>query len=272
MPRPSSFSPATGSGCGVLDPSELEQIAAAVARAAAVIVTDGHRRPVAVGSKASPTDVVTETDLNAEDLIRRLLHDATPEAGTLGEEGGVTLPGARLQWVIDPLDGTVNFLHGVPIFAVSIAAAVDGEVVAGAVLDVLRDELFSAHLGGGACRDDEAIAVSGCLSLAEALVATGFSHRAGERLREADVAHRLLARAGDLRCFGSAALELCWAASGRVDAYYQRHTESWDRAAGALIAAEAGATVELPCPENGDLVIVAEPAIFDELRAIVQVG
>jgi myo-inositol-1(or 4)-monophosphatase len=250
-------------------PRELERIAGAVARAAAAVVTDAHRRPVAVGSKLSPTDVVTETDLRAEALIRRLLAEATPGAGALGEEGGATLPAARVQWVIDPLDGSVNFLHGVPVFAVSIAAAVDGEVVAGAVVDVLRGELFAAHVGGGASQDSAPISVSGCTTLAEALVATGFSHRADERLRQAEVAHRLLSLVGDLRCFGSAALELCWVACGRVDAYYQRHTELWDHAAGALIAAEAGAGVELPCPENGDLVVAAEPAIFDELRAIV---
>ena len=215
---------------------ELERIAAAVARAAATVVTDAHRRPVAVGSKVSPTDVVTETDLRAEALIRRLLAEATPGAGALGEEGGATLPAARVQWVIDPLDGSVNFLHGVPVFAVSIAAAVDGEVVAGAVVDVLRGELFSAHSGGGASQDSVPISVSGCTTLAEA------------------------------------ALELCWVACGRVDAYYQRHTELWDHAAGALIAAEAGAEVELPCPENGDLVVAAEPGIFDDLRAVVAAG
>ena len=250
-------------------PRELERIATAVARAAAEVITDAHRRPVAVGSKASPNDVVTETDLHAEDLIRRLLQEATPDAGALGEEGGETLPGARLQWVIDPLDGSVNFLHGVPIFAVSIAAAVDGEIVAGAVVDVLRGELFCAHRAGGASCDGAPIAVSGCAELAHGLVASGFSHRDGERRRQTEIAQAVLSHAGDLRCFGSAALQLCWVACGRVDAYYQRHTEPWDRAAGALIAAEAGAEVELPCPENDDLVIVAEPAIFDDLRAIV---
>jgi myo-inositol-1(or 4)-monophosphatase len=250
-------------------PRELERIAAAVARAAAALVTDAHRQPVPVGRKSSPTDVVTETDLRAEDLIRRLLREATPEAGALGEEGGETTPGARLQWVIDPLDGTVNFLHGVPLFAVSVASAVDGEVVAGAVVDVLRNELFSAHLGGGASSDGEPIAVSECPSLAQALVATGYSYRADERTRQGEVARRLLSRAADLRCFGSAALELCWVACGRVDAYYQRDTALWDRAAGALIAAEAGADVELPCPENDDLVLVAGKGIFEELRALV---
>ncbi len=251
-------------------PSELERIAAAIARAAAAVVTDSHRRPVLVGRKSSPTDVVTETDLYAEDLIRRHLREATPEAGVLGEERGQTRPGARLLWVTDPLDGTVNFLHGVPLFAVSIAAAVDGEVVAGAVVDVLRGELFSAHLGGGASCDGEPIAVSECSSIEQALVTTGFSNRAGERVRQGEVAAGLLPRAADLRCFGSAALELCWVACGRVDAYYQRGTALWDRAAGALIAAEAGADVEEPCPENGDLALVAGPGVFEELRALVQ--
>ena len=124
----------------------------------------------------------------------------------LGEEGETTAAGARLQWVIDPLDGTVNFLYGVPLFAVSIAAALDGEVVAGAVIDVLRDELFSAHRGGGARRDGEPIAVSACALLSNALVATGFSYRAELRDVQGEVAHRILSRARDLRCFGSAAL------------------------------------------------------------------
>jgi myo-inositol-1(or 4)-monophosphatase len=251
--------------------AELERIASMTARATAALIA-AVGRPVAVGRKSSPTDVVTETDLRAEELVRRLLGEATPDAGVLGEEGGGTAPAARLQWVIDPLDGTVNFLYGVPIFAVSIAAAIDGDVVAGAVIDVLRDELFSAHLGGGARRNGELIAVSSCLALADALVTTGFSYRADLRALQGEVAHRLLSRARDLRCFGSAALELCWVACARVDGYFQRDTEIWDRAAGALIALEAGARTELPCPENDDLVIAASPGVFEELRDVVQLA
>jgi myo-inositol-1(or 4)-monophosphatase len=250
--------------------SELEQIAAGTARKAAGVVIAGYGTPREVGLKSSPTDVVTQTDLRAEELVRRLLHEATPDAGVLGEEGGTTAPEARLQWVIDPLDGTINFLYGVPLFAVSIAAAIDGEIVAGAVVDVLRDEMFSAHRGGGARRDGERIAVSSCSSLPEALVTTGFSYRAELRDLQGEVAHRLLSRARDLRCFGSAALELCWVACARVDGYFQRDTEIWDRAAGALIAREAGALTELPCPENDDLVIAAGPGVFEALRAVVQ--
>jgi myo-inositol-1(or 4)-monophosphatase len=251
-------------------PGELERLAAATARTAATLVTAGYGQPHQVRQKSSPTDEVTQTDLRAEELIRRLLREATPEAGVLGEEGETTEPGARLQWVIDPLDGTVNFLYGVPLFAVSIAAALDGEVVAGAVVDVLRDELFSACLGGGARRDGEPIEVSACTSLPNALVTTGFSYQAEVRALQGEVAHRILSRARDIRCFGSAALELCWVACARVDAYFQRDTEIWDRAAGALIAAEAGARTELPCPENDDLVIAAAPGIFDDLWTVVQ--
>jgi myo-inositol-1(or 4)-monophosphatase len=251
-------------------PAELERLAAATARTAAALVTAGYGQPHEVRQKSSPTDEVTQTDLRAEELIRRLLQVATPEAAVLGEEGGTTALGGRLQWVIDPLDGTVNFRYGVPLFAVSIAAALDGEIVAGAVIDVLRDELFSAHLGGGARRDGGPIEVSACTSLPDALVATGFSYQAELRAQQGEVAHRVVSRARDLRCFGSAALELCWVACARVDAYFQRDTEIWDRAAGALIAAEAGARTELPCPENDDLVIAAAPGVFDDLWAVVQ--
>jgi myo-inositol-1(or 4)-monophosphatase len=252
------------------EPAELEHIASAATRAAASVVAAAEGRPDLVGRKTSPTDVVTQTDLRAEQVIRLLLREETPGAGVLGEEGGTTAPGARLQWVIDPLDGTVNFLYGVPLFAVSVAAAVDGEVVAGAVIDVLRDELFSAHLGGGARRNGKPISVSSCASLPHALVATGFSYRADVRAQQGEVAHRLLSRARDLRCFGSAALELCWVACGRIDGYFQRDTEIWDRAAGALIADEAGACTVLPCPENDDLLLAAAPDVFDDLWTVVQ--
>jgi myo-inositol-1(or 4)-monophosphatase len=251
-------------------PAELERVASVAARAAAGIVTAAYGEPRTVGRKSSPTDVVTQTDLRAEERVRAILLDATPAAGILAEEGGTTAPGARLQWVIDPLDGTINFIYGVPLFAVSVAAATDGEIVAGAVVDVLRGELFSAHRGGGARCDGVEISVSSCSSLPEALVTTGFSYSAELRDIQGEVAHRLLSRARDLRCFGSTAIELCWVACGRVDGYFQRDTEIWDRAAGALIAEEAGAQVEMPCPENDDLVIAAGPAVFEELRSAVQ--
>ena len=251
-------------------PAELEHIAAAVAREAASLIAPTYGHADTVGRKSSPTDVVTSTDLRAEALLTERLAAATPGAGILGEEGGTTAPEARLQWVLDPLDGTVNYLYGVPLFAVSVAAAVDGEVVAGAVTDVMRGETFTARLGGGARLDGEPIAASACTSLASALVLTGFSYHADVRGVQGEVVQRLLSRVRDVRCPGSTALELCWVACARSDAYFQRGTEIWDRAAGALIAAEAGARTELPCPENGDMVIAAAPGVFEPLWNVVQ--
>jgi myo-inositol-1(or 4)-monophosphatase len=254
------------------EPVVLEQIAGDAARAAAGVVTSAYGSADPVRRKSSPTDVVTQTDLRAEDLVRRMLQERTPSAGLVAEEAGASGADERLQWVVDPLDGTINFLYGVPVFAVSIAAAVDGEVVAGAVVDVLRDELFSASVGGGASRNGVPIVASDCDALPDALVATGFSYQASVRSLQGEVAQRLLSRARDVRCFGSAALELCWVACGRLDGYYQRDTEVWDRAAGALIAEEAGARVELPCPENDDLIIAATAGVFDELWSAVQLA
>jgi myo-inositol-1(or 4)-monophosphatase len=257
------------------DPVELGTVAASVARASARLIRTNVGTATGLGAKSSPTDVVTRTDLDAEELIRRLLADATPGAGVLGEEGGQTpMPArrdeARLQWVVDPLDGTVNFLYSLPVVAVSIAAALDGDVVAGAVVDVLRDETFSASAGQGARVDGRPIGISNCPSLAQALVLTGFSYRADIRGQQGSVVHSLLPTARDIRCFGSAALQLCWVAAGRADAYFERDIKVWDYAAGALIAHEAGAATELPCPENDDLVIAATPAVFDELRTVVE--
>jgi myo-inositol-1(or 4)-monophosphatase len=177
---------------------------------------------------------------------------------------------APLHWVVDPLDGTVNFLYSLPVIAVSIGAAVDGAIVAGAVADVVRGETFSAASGLGARVDGRPIEVSSCRGLAQALVATGFSYRARIRSHQGEVVRRLLPEVRDIRCFGSAALELSWVAAGRVDAYFERDIKLWDYAAGSLIAGEAGALVELPCPENDGLVIAAPPAVFDDLRVIVQ--
>jgi myo-inositol-1(or 4)-monophosphatase len=257
------------------NPRALEAVAASVARASAALIRTNIGRATRLGAKSSPTDVVTRTDLDAEELIRRLLADATPAAGVLGEEGGqIPTPAGddrtRLQWVVDPLDGTINFLYSLPVMGVSVAAAVDGEVVAGAVVDVLTDETFSAAAGLGARVDGRRIETSACPSLARALVLTGFSYAAEIRRRQGNVVHSLLPAARDIRCFGSAALQLCWVGAGRADAYFERDIKVWDYAAGALIAREAGAVTELPCPENDDLVIAATPAVFGELRIVVE--
>lgn len=251
-------------------PAELEWIAVdAVSRAADLIRTHVGSA-VSVGMKSSPTDVVTQTDIDSEQLIRRLLLQATPGAGIIGEEGGESVTTSRLQWVIDPLDGTVNFTYGIPLLAVSVAAALDGAIVAGAVIDVIPGEVFSATLDGGARRNGVTIGASHCSTLDAAMVMTGFSYRSELRRIQGDVVGELLPLVRDIRCFGSAALEMCWVGCGRVDAYYERDTKLWDYAAGALIAREGGAHVELPCPENDGLALAAPPALFPLLRGLIE--
>jgi myo-inositol-1(or 4)-monophosphatase len=246
--------------------AELENTAVSVARIAAAQVAAHFGNASAIATKSSDTDVVTQTDVDTETLIRRLLEEATPGCGFVGEEGGGTGADRRLQWIIDPLDGTVNFLYAVPIFSVSIAAAVDGEFVAGAVVDAMRAEVFSAHVGGGARRDGVRITTSTCSSLPQALIGTGFSYTPRLRAIQGDIIRGMLPSVRDIRCFGSAALNLCWVAMGRTDGYFERDIKVWDWAAGAIIAAEAGAEVEFPCPENDGLVMAAGRGIVESLR------
>jgi myo-inositol-1(or 4)-monophosphatase len=253
----------------IRDPASLREISMAAALEAATLIRSRLGTARVLRSKSSPTDAVTQTDLDAEHLIRGLLVEATPEAGIFGEEGGGTRPGADLQWVIDPLDGTINFLYGLPVVAVSIAAVQEGVVVAGAVVDVLQREVFSAAVDRGARLDEAPIHVVERRAISQSLVTTGFSYQAAARQRQGQILGRLLAEARDVRCFGSCALQLCWVAAGRTDAHFERHTQLWDHAAGALVAKEAGATTELPCPENDDLIIAATPGIFLQLASLV---
>jgi myo-inositol-1(or 4)-monophosphatase len=253
-----------------IQPTVLEGWATAVATEAAAIVRRRVGRGVGVRTKTSPTDVVTATDLESESFIRGRLRALAPEAGILAEESGSTEAQAPMQWIVDPLDGTVNFLYSLPVFSVSIAAAVSGRVVAGAVADVRSGEVFSASLGRGATIDGRPLRVSTLRDLSSALVATGYSYRAEVRARQAAVLGRLLPRVRDVRSFGSAALQMCWVGAGRLDAYFERDIKPWDYAAGELVAREAGARTELPCPENEDLVLVSNPALFELLWSLVQ--
>jgi myo-inositol-1(or 4)-monophosphatase len=249
-----------------LQPLALADLAASVARRAATLVRSERTQVRRLEPKSTPTDALTQTDLDAERLIRDALSAATPGCGFVAEEGGVSSPRARLTWILDPLDGTVNFTYGLPVVAISIAAAVDGHIVAGAVVDVVGGETFAATRGAGATLDGRRISTSSCASLDLALVTTGFSYRSSLRAEQGSVIAVLLPLVRDIRCFGSAALQLCWVAAGRSDAHFERDTKLWDHAAGVLIAAEAGAIVESPCPENGQLVIAATPGIHESLR------
>jgi myo-inositol-1(or 4)-monophosphatase len=253
-------------------PPALLELAEAVAREAGALLRDGLARDRAtVDTKSTRTDMVTEMDRAAEALIVQRLLAARPDDGILGEEGTDRPGTSGVRWVVDPLDGTTNYLYALPGFAVSIAAEVQGAVVAGVVYDVVHDELFAATRGGGATRDGAPIAVSGASDLALALVATGFAYDASRRARQAEALVPVLPRIRDVRRFGAAAVDLCSVACGRVDAYYERGLAAWDLAAGELIASEAGAVVTdfHGGPAVAGAVVAATPAIADELRALL---
>jgi myo-inositol-1(or 4)-monophosphatase len=200
-------------------------------------------------SKSSVEDIVTLADRENEQLIRSMLADARRDDGFFGEEGEADAGTSGLTWVVDPIDGTVNYLYGIPQYAVSIAV-VEGEpdpltwrALAGVVVNPVSGELFSATLGGGAALDGRQIRVNSGVSIDQALVGTGFSYNAQSRAAQGAVLARLISQVRDIRRDGAAALDLCSVACGRLDAYYERGLQPWDHAAGALIAREAGASV-----------------------------
>ena len=250
-------------------PSELEAIAAEAAARGADVIRAAAGALGSIRTKSSPTDPVTALDLAVEQVVREHLARRTPGASFLGEEEGAHIGDSTLGWILDPIDGTVNLTYDVPLIGVSLAATVDGEVVAGAVVDVWHDQTYTAALRAGARREGVAISPSEARELGQALVATGFEYSSEGRAAQVEAFGRVLPAARDIRCFGSAALHLCWVACGRVDAYYQRHANRWDYAAGALIAAEAGARVELPTQGNGELLLVASPRVFEPLRSLL---
>jgi myo-inositol-1(or 4)-monophosphatase len=232
-----------------------------------------------VHTKSTPTDLVSEADIAAERAIRRVLAERRPGDAILGEEGGATGEEEELRWIVDPLDGTVNFLFGIPVFAVSVAVeealsspdAASSEALAGVVLDPVREECFAATRSGAATLNGEIIVGSSRSELATAMVATGFGYDAAVRGRQAAVVTRLLPRVRDIRRAGAAAIDLAWCACGRFDAYYERGIHRWDVAAGALIARRAGLTVtELPASDEDDVgVVVAPEGLIQELVGLV---
>jgi myo-inositol-1(or 4)-monophosphatase len=223
--------------------------------------------PTAVTFKSTATDPVSDADRAAEAAVVALLTRERPDDGLLGEEGTERAGTTGLRWVIDPLDGTVNYLYGIPHAAVSVACerrAGDGwKAVAGAVHDPARGETFTAALGAGARVNGVPLRVNDPVIPAAALVATGFAYGSASRARQAAVVAALLPRVRDIRSGGSAALELCWLAAGRLDAYYEDELARWDWAAGALIATEAGAVVT----PLGTGVAAAGPALHPVLRS-----
>jgi len=253
-------------------PIELREVARRVAVDAAAVLVDGLSRTRAtIETKTTGTDMVTEMDRAAEAHIRAALRAARPDDAMVGEEGTADDGTTGVQWIVDPIDGTTNYLYGHPGFAVSVAAALDGEVVAGVVVDPLHDDVFTASRGGGAHRNGQPIRASERAELAHALVATGFSYEPARRRRQAEVLVDVLPRVRDIRRMGAAAVDLCSVGCGRVDAFYEKGLAPWDYAAGALVAAEAGAIVgDLDGgPVSSDFALAAAPGVFDALRRLL---
>jgi myo-inositol-1(or 4)-monophosphatase len=272
-------------------PAQLRAVAETVAIQAAEFVrrrraevfgaAAGSDGSDAVRSKSTPTDPVTVVDTETERLLRDRLAELRPGDPILGEEGGgpanpSATPADAVTWVLDPIDGTVNFVYGIPAYAVSVGAQIDGVSVAGAVADVVGGRVYSAAIGLGAhVIDEHGSSPLRCATvddLSMALLGTGFGYSRQRRATQAALLARILPVVRDVRRIGSAALDLCMVAAGRMDAFYEHGLQVWDRAAGALIAAEAGARVLLPAPDvNGaGLVVAAAPGVADELLAVLE--
>ncbi|WP_454789749.1 inositol monophosphatase family protein [Mycolicibacterium lutetiense] len=224
-----------------------------------------------VRSKSTPTDPVTIVDTETERWLRERLAVLRPSEAILGEEEGGQQEGRDgLSWVIDPIDGTVNFVYGIPAYAVSVAVQYDGRSVAGAVANVPAGEVYSAALGHGAevvrAGVRTPLRCSAVEELSMALLGTGFAYDPARRARQAGVLARVLPSVRDVRRIGSCALDLCMVAAGRLDAYYEEGVQVWDWAAAALIAAEAGATVWLPDAPGAEFAAASAPGVADALH------
>jgi myo-inositol-1(or 4)-monophosphatase len=255
------------------DPTELLDLGTRVAtRAADLLLAALDEVRTDVGTKSTGTDMVTEMDRAAEELIVAGILRERPEDGVVGEEGTDRAGTSRVRWIVDPLDGTTNYLYRHPGFNVSVAAAIDDVVVAGVVVDPVHAQTFTATIGGGAAVDGTPISHSGATSLDRALVGTGFGYDPDRRRQQAEVLVGVLPRVRDVRRMGAAAVDLCSVACGRLDAYYEIGLAPWDLAAGALIAIEAGASVtDLEGgPPSGAFVVAAAPAIADPLRRLLR--
>jgi myo-inositol-1(or 4)-monophosphatase len=241
-----------------------------VARAAGALLLERYRGPASgLSEKSSRTDMVSDADRDAEALIRELLAAERPEDGLLGEEGSQAEGATGRRWVVDPLDGTTNYLYRFPAWAVSVALEDGDGSLVGVVHDPLHGETYTAARGEGALVNGEGIAVSGAEDLGTALIGTGFGYDADRRAMQAEVLQRVLPQVRDVRRAGAAALDLCMVACGRLDGYYERGLNSWDWAAGSLIASEAGAAV-LPLPGEPFGLLAAVPAIAEPLAELVR--
>ncbi|MCW2762406.1 MAG: inositol monophosphatase [Marmoricola sp.] len=253
-------------------PDALLALAVATAREAGDLVASMRADGVDVAdTKSSPVDIVTKADRTCEELIRSRLLGARPGDGFVGEEGSDVPSATGVSWIVDPIDGTVNYLYGLPQYAVSIAAARDGKIVAGVVRSPALDLEYAATLGGGATRNGVPVRVRSTPPLDQALVATGFSYVADIRARQGLAVAKMLPQVRDIRRHGSCALDLCAVASGQSDAYVEEGANIWDYAAGGLVAEEAGATFEVwTSVADRDVVVCAPNAGWAEFAALVR--
>ena len=254
-------------------PDGVYELAVRMAREAGGLLAERFRAPAAgVTTKSSSIDLVSDADRASEALLREIITTRRPCDAVLGEEGGSVSGTSGLRWVVDPLDGTTNYLHGYPVWAVSIAVENERGTVLGVVHDPCRDEMFAAVRGRGTTLNGVPIGVSGADDPAHALVATGFSYNAQARVVQARAANEVLVATQDVRRGGSAALDLAWVACGRVDAFYEVPLKPWDKAAGELLVREAGGAVSALPPIDGEAdagVLAAAPRLHDPLRRIV---
>ncbi|HLH99319.1 MAG TPA: inositol monophosphatase family protein [Acidimicrobiales bacterium] len=259
------FGPATPGEDPVL--AQLAAAALAAADGSARLAAEAFGAGHTIDTKSSSTDLVSEVDRASEAHITAVLADLRPDDGLLGEEGALEEGTTGIRWVIDPLDGTTNYLFGVPAWSISIAAERDGEPIVGLVADPAHGELWAAIAGRGARRNGNRLAVAdGRSTLGTALVGTGFSYDADRRAWQAAVLGHVLPRVRDIRRFGSAALDLCAVAAGQLDGYYEWGVHAWDIAAGTIICREAGGRVDV---HPGGLAVAATPSLQAPLNGLL---
>jgi myo-inositol-1(or 4)-monophosphatase len=252
---------------------ELERLAVEFAEGAAAVVRQGRRDHMTITAKSTPTDVVTEVDQAAERWLAEQITARRADDAILGEEGGGQRRGTSgVRWVLDPIDGTVNFVLGLPLYAVSVAAELDGVVVAGAVSNPATRETFHARLGGGAYLGDVRLDGPRHVPLDRAVVGTGFSYRSDVRATQAAVVAAVLPQVGDVRRLGAASVDLCFLAAGRLDGYFEVGLNVWDFAAGGLVATEAGCVVSglHDRPASEQMYAAAGPELAPSFYALLE--
>ncbi len=248
----------------MIDDLELAETAARAA--GEVLMSYYGRKPEGLASKTSVTDPVSDADREAERVIRELLARERPDDGLVGEEGSHSPSANERTWIVDPLDGTVNFLYGLRTWGVSIALQDEDGLAVGVVFNPIDDECFSAGRGGGAALNGAPIHVTECAQLGQAMVGTGFSYEAPRRAEQAKLLVELLPRVRDIRRPGAAALDLAYVAAGRLDAFYERGLKRWDEAAGVLLVQEAGGAVDELPGEPAVRLAAATPELLEQLR------